>query len=179
MFLLKMAANGKSVTSISGYVSAIEFVFKWLLIGDLKNDKQMIDVKKFIEKTCPRKSNKKQPIGVTEIRKIWDKLLADYGTVENVPVLKLRTFVMTVVQHSSFCRFSDIATLKLDDVVYSMDHYVLNIRYSKTDQTGVGQVAYVPKNTHEYRCPHMLMSLFLHKVHDDPDPDVYLFPPLK
>jgi hypothetical protein len=25
----------------------------------------------------------------------------------------------------------------------------------------------------------MLMSLFLHKVHDDPDPDVYLFPPLK
>jgi site-specific recombinase XerD len=179
MFILKMASEGKSVTSVNGYISAIEFVFKWFLICDLQSDTQLKDVKRFVEKSCPRRSNKKHALGVAEIRKMWDTLLSQYGNIENVPDLRLRTFVMTVVQHSSFCRFSDISSLKLNDLVFSMDYYTVNIRCSKTDQAGLGQVAYIPKNDNLYRCPHMLMSLFIHKIHHDPDPDVYLFPPLK
>jgi site-specific recombinase XerD len=178
-FVLKMAAEGKSVGSINGYITAIEFTFRWFLLTDLKSDPHMADIKKFVEKTCPKTTNKKQALSVAEIRKIWDKLLHEFGALENIPLLKLRTFTMTVIQHASFCRFSDISHLKLDDVVYNFDHYTVNIRYSKTDQEGRGQVAYIPKNENQLRCPHMLMSLFIHKIHNDPDPDVYLFPPLK
>jgi site-specific recombinase XerD len=145
MFLLKMALEGKSVTTINGYLTAVEFAFKWFLICDLQSDPQLVDVKRFVEKSCPRRSNKKHALGVAEIRKIWEKLLSQYDDIENVPALRLRTFVMTVIQHSSFCRFSDISSLKLDDLVYSMDYYSINIRYSKTDQVGTGQVAYIPK----------------------------------
>jgi hypothetical protein len=154
-------------------------VYRWFLIDNLLEDQNIIDVRRFLSKTCPKVCNRKDALGIVQIRKIWDAIDREYPDLDKVPAVTLRTFVMTVIQYASFCRYSDIAELRLDDVVYHMDYFQLNIRFSKTDQAGAGQTAFVPRNGHSVRCPHKLMCLFLHKMHNDPNPDVYLFPPLE
>jgi hypothetical protein len=178
-YLLDLAAKGKSIGVIESTLKSITFIYRWFLVQDLGPDPYLQDVMRFLTKTCPKTCNRKAALGVSEIRKIWDKLETEFSVIENVPLVQLRSFVFMVTQHASFCRFSDLAVLKLDDIVFNADYFELNIRFSKTDQAGHGQAAYVPRNVNTYHCPHKLMCLFLHKVHADPDPDVYLFPPLE
>jgi hypothetical protein len=176
IYLLELAAKGKSIGVINRTVTALAFMFKWLLLGDISNDYHLSEIVKFLSKTCPKLCNIKQAIGVKEIRKIWDGLLDKFGDITHVPDVTFRTFVMLVTQHASFCRYSDIAPVKLDDLLFDIDYFTINIRCSKTDQGGHGQIAYVPSNDNRSRCPHKLMCLYLHKFHRDPDPDAYLFP---
>jgi hypothetical protein len=128
------------------------------------------------------RSNKKDALGSTEIRKIWDSIDRKSGDVTKLNRSELRTFVMAVFQHKTFCRFNDISVVKLDDIVHDVDYFTVKISCSKTDQAGKGQVAYVPKSASPIRDPHMLMCLYLSTMGFDDVPDgevVYLFPPLK
>jgi len=105
-----------------------------------------------------------------------------YGNVANFPVDKLRTFVLAVFQHQTFCRFSDVAKITLADVFHDVDYFKVHIRMSKTDQGGDGQWVLVPKSDSPFRNAHMLLCLYIHRMgFDSTDPTVsmYLFPPLK
>jgi hypothetical protein len=96
-----------------------------------------------------------------------------------VPLVQLRTFVLAVIQYSSFCRFSDLAVVKLTDVIFELDYFKIVIQYSKTDQAGHGQEAYVLKSVDTVRDPHMLMCLYLQRLDTYNIDDLYLFPPLR
>ena len=109
---------------------------------------------------------------------MWDKLESTKG-IANLTNLELHTFVMAVMQHASFCRFADVAQLKLSDLFYDLDYFKVNIWYSKTDQQGVGQAAFIPRLDSGIRDPHNLMCLYLSKMHSNQDDLVFLFPPLK
>ena len=50
---------------------------------------------------------------------------------------------MTVFQHVSFCRFSDLRSLRLADVLHEVDYFKIHVRYSKTDQAGLGQTVFI------------------------------------
>ncbi len=54
-------------------------------------------LKKFAEKACTKKSNKKLPFGSAEIRKIWDRIDAEKGGVQNLNFKDLRTFMISVL----------------------------------------------------------------------------------
>jgi hypothetical protein len=141
-----------------------------------------MDVKKFMEKDCHHTANKKDALGSAEIRKIWDSIDQKHENVQNLNRSELRTFVMAVFQHKTFCRFSDLSVVKLDDILYDVDYFSVKIRCSKTDQGGKGQMVFMPKASSNLRDPHMLMCLYLHTMGFDDIPDgesVYLFPPLK
>jgi hypothetical protein len=87
---------------------------------------------------------------------------------------------MIVLQHATFCRFSDVRQLKLSDLIHEVDYFEIKIRYSKTDQAGVGQTVYLPKTKHTDHNAHMLMCLYLEKIGTlNNDQDCYLFPPLQ
>ena len=89
---------------------------------------------------------------------------------------------MTVFQHVSFCRFSDLRSLRLADVLHEVDYFKIHVRYSKTDQAGLGQTVFIPKLDSVHKDPHMLMCLYLHRLDEksaDAPGDMYLFPPLK
>jgi hypothetical protein len=132
----------------------------------------------FVAKVCPKNSNLKQPFGSFEVRKMWNYIEKKYPALSRVPIVTLRTFVLAVVQYHSFCRFSDLAVVKLSDVVFDVDYFKIVIEYSKTDQAGAGQNAYVLKSADKLRNPHMLMCLYLRELDSYDVPDLFLFPPL-
>jgi len=179
--MLHAAQKGKSYGGIQRFMSALSFLYRFFLVNN-SIENEVLDVKKFMEKVCHHSKNTKDALGSEEIRKIWDKIDEKHGSIQNLNRTELRTFVMAVFQHKTFCRFNDVSVVKLDDILYNVDYFSVKICCSKTDQGGKGQMVFVPKASSVLRDPHMLMSLYLHTMGFDEVPDgeaVYLFPPLK
>jgi hypothetical protein len=179
LYLLHIAQNGKSFGSVQRFLSALSFVLRFFGAADIVRDPIVYELKRFLAKVCPHIANKKQPFGSAEVRALWDRIDAA-GGLQTLSVTELRTFVMTVTQHATFCRFSDLSNVKLDDLIFELDYVKINIRYSKTDQAGVGQSVFVPKNQNCTHDAHMLLCLYLTTLPtDSTEPDtMYLFPPL-
>jgi hypothetical protein len=178
IFLLVLAQNGKSVAAIDNIMNSVSFCFKFLLLEDVMANKLVAPIKIFVDKVCPRKTNLKTPFAHREVRKLWDFIERTYVNLSKVPLVILRTFVMAVIQYASFCRFSDLAVVKLSDIVFDLDYFKIVIQYSKTDQGGAGQDAYVLKSVDNHRDPHMLMCLYMQRLDSYNVDDLYLFPPL-
>ena len=179
IYLLTVAQSGSSVGCIETIVLAMNFLYRFFLIGATIVDISVSAVLKFLEKTCPRNVHLRWGFGSVEVRKMWDTLEKRYNGIENLPLAQLHTFVMAVIQHASLCRFSDIAQLKLPDLFYDLDYLKIHIQLSKTNQNGIGQVAFIPKLSSSVRDPHSLMCLYLLVMHEKQNESVFLFPPLK
>lgn len=178
-FLLMLGQSGKSYGSINATLAALTFLYKFFLVNFSLSLDTIPNILKFLQKACTTVKNVKNPLGSKEIRLIWDALDKKYKNIADIPLLELRSFVMTVFQHSTFCRFSDLAPLKLEDLSYDLDYFTVTIKSSKTDQSGQGQMAYLSVSTTGFRSPHNLMCLYIHRVHTEQDENAYLFPPLK
>jgi site-specific recombinase XerD len=181
LFLLHMAQKGKSYGYIERFLSALSFLYRFFLVHKTI-EQEVLDVKRFMEKVCPHVSKKKAEFGSMEVRQCWDKIDSKSGGIQNLSKLELRTFVMAVFQHKTFCRFNDISKIKLEDIIYHLDYFSVRICCSKTDQGGKGQSVFLAKSESVVRDPHMLMCLYLKTMGFDEVPDgeaVYLFPPLK
>jgi hypothetical protein len=178
VFLLGLAQKNFSVTAIESKLNGISFCLRFFMVRDITKDVIIEPVKKFVLKVCPKVTNLKKPFGSVEIRKCWEVLERSYANIFDVPLYELRTFVLTVIQYHSFCRFSDLAVVSLSDVVFNLDYFIVKIQYSKTDQDGKGQEAFILKSVDGVRDPHMLMCLYLQRLDSYDMNDLYLFPPL-
>lgn len=181
LFLLHSAQAGKSIGYIERFTSALAFYSRFFLIS-YGIDPTVSQVLKFLEKVCPKNTNVKEGFGALEVRKLWDSIDNTYGGVLKLTKIELRTFVMAIFQHKTFCRFSDIAGITLDDVIYNMDYFKVKISCSKTDQAGRGQEVFVVKSASLLRDPHQLMCVYLSAMGFEdfpPEEQVFLFPPLK
>ena len=178
-FLLSLGQNGRSIGAVEAVVLSLNFIYKFYLVNASIVDITVTQVLKFLNKACTKIVNVKNSFGSKEIRLLWDALDKKYVEINKIPLCELRTFVMTVFQHATFCRFSDIAPLKLSDITFHLDYFTVHIRCSKTDQTGDGQWAYVSASGSGNRDPHKLMCLFIHIVHSKQEDDAFLFPPLR
>jgi hypothetical protein len=74
---------------------------------------------------------KKQPFGSAEVSVLWDKIDAA-GGLEILSQVELCTFVMTMIQHATFCRFSDVQNLRLSDLIFELDYLKMLVRYYQT-----------------------------------------------
>jgi len=157
-------------------------VLKFYDVRNYVDDPMIKIMKKFAYKACKHQSNVKQPFGSAEVRAIWNALESTYGNVQNFPLDKLRTFVLAVFQHQTFCRFSDVSKITLDDILHDVDFFKVHIKLSKTDQGGEGQWVLLPKSDSPFRNAHMLLCLYIHRMGFDTQNSsttMYLFPPLK
>jgi hypothetical protein len=182
LFLLNQIQDGVLYGTIGNFLDGLAFVLRFYDVNNFALDPMVSTMKKFALKACKHQSNVKQPFGSAEVRAIWNALDEKYGNVANFPLDKLRTFVLAVFQHQTFCRFSDVAKITLADVFHDVDYFKVHIRMSKTDQGGDGQWVLVPKSDSPFRNAHMLLCLYIHRMgFDSTDPTVsmYLFPPLK
>ncbi len=180
VYLLQLAQKPVTYSVILATLKALSFMYRFYNSRDFTVDPLVTDVKKFLEKVCVTKSNKKSAFGSEQIRKIWDNI-DKTGGIENLSLLDLRTFVISVFQHATFCHFSDIVRVTIDDLLFDVDYFKVHINYSKTDQTGKGQFVYVPRKSSTERSPHMLMCLYIHKIglgHSTPGTLEYIFPPI-
>jgi len=182
LYMLHAAQSGKSKGFFDSFLSSWSFVSRFFLCTDYTKHNSVREVKKFTEKACSKKSNKKLPFGAPEVRKIWDKIDTEIGGVAKLKTKDFRTFMLAVFQHKTFCRFSDLKNLKLEDVFHNVDYFKIHVKFSKTDQQGNGQWLFLEKESSVFRDPHMLMCLYIHHLELDsslPSPHMYLFPPLK
>jgi site-specific recombinase XerD len=179
VFLLTLAQNGKSINSVDSILASISFCYRFYLLRDITRDAMLAATKKFVGKVCPKVTNLKAPFGSYEVRKMWNALESKYDNICDLPFAELRTFVLAVVQYSSLCRFSDLAVVKLEDVVFQLDYFKICIQYSKTDQKGSGQNAFVLKSVDSVRDAHMLMCIYLQRLDTFNVQNLYLFPPLQ
>jgi hypothetical protein len=173
--MLYIAQQGKSFGTVQRFLNAYSFLLRFFGSPDIVSDPSVYELKRFLAKVCPHVANKKLPFGSAEVRALWDSIEAT-GGIERLSKLEFRTFVMAVNQHATFCRFSDLQNVKITDLLFELDYFKINIQYSKTDQAGVGQYVYVPKNQCA-RDAHMLLCLYLSDI-DTTDDTMYLFPPL-
>ena len=181
LYSLHLAQRGKTFGSVEAFLSALAFFFKFYYVRDFVQDPMINTMKKFLAKVCAHGNNRKEAFGSTQVRLLWNQIDQN-GGIHNIPLLELRTFVMTIFQHVTFCRFSDLSNLRLKDVLHEVDYFTVHIRYSKTDQAGVGQTVFIPKLDSVHQDPHMLMCLYLHKLDEKSiqgPGEMYLFPPLK
>jgi site-specific recombinase XerD len=180
LYLLHLAQANYSYTNVQHKLTAISFLFRFFLVPDPTTDQMVKDVLKFVSKVTSHVDRKKCGFGSAEVRKLWDKLESKYGNIEAMPLVELRTFVMIVTQHATLCRYSDIQNVKLSDVLHEVDYFEIHIGYSKTDQSGIGQIALLPRAPNVFRDPHQLMCCYLHRLDAvNVSPDCYLFPPLR
>jgi len=181
LYMLKAAQSGKSVSYFDNFLKAWSFIAKFFMCTDYTQDPTVTVMKIFTQKTCNRKTNKKHPFGAAEVRKIWNKI-DENGGIEKLDFKDFRTFMMAVFQHRTFCRFSDLKGITLEDVFFNADYFKIHVKFTKTDQQGGGQWLFLPKECTEYRDAHMLMCLYVHHLDLEvnvPSPHVYLFPPLE
>jgi hypothetical protein len=178
VFLLSIAQKGKTMAALDKLCNSIGFTLRFFRFEDFTQSDSVQPIKKFLSKVCPRKANLKAPFGSVEIRKLWDRIERKYPGLSQIPFVELRTFVLAVMQYSTFCRFSDLAVVKLSDVVHEFDYFKIVIQYSKTDQAGTGQDVFLLKTVDRLRNPHMLMCLYLQKLDSYDVQDLYLFPPV-
>jgi len=178
--MLTLSRDGKSFGVVDSFLSGIAFVYRFYLMKNYAEEKPVRDVRKFVEKICEHRANKKGPFGAAEVRIMFDHLISKYASLENVPLPEFRTFCLSVFQHKSFCRFSDLQKIKLSDVFFDADYFKIKIQYSKTDQAGRGSWAFVPKTPGGFLDPHMLLCIYFHRMpFEKHKEEVYLFPPLK
>jgi hypothetical protein len=181
LFLLKESQDGKSTGVIESFLDAYSFVVKFFGMQNHADVQCVTDVKKFIEKVTVRNSRTRAAFGSAEVRLLWDRLEQKNGPIENWSKIQLRTFTMAVFQHRTFCRFSDLEKIRLDDVLFDADYFKILIRCSKTDQSGKGSYVYVTKKCTGFRDAHMLMCVYIQKMdfNNVTGTEIYLFPPLK
>jgi hypothetical protein len=178
LYVLGLAQKGITVAALDNKCNSVSFCFRFFMLRDISADPVTEPIKRFALKVCPKSNNVKSPFGLTEVRKIWNYIENKYNNLSQVPIFELRTLVLAVTQYESFCRFSDLAVVKLTDVVFDIDYFKIVIQYSKTDQNGSGQDVYILKSVDRLRDPHMLMCLYLHRLDSYDVNDLFLFPPL-
>lgn len=181
VFMLWCARNGKTATAINGYLEGIAFLYRFYLVPQITDMPVIHQLKRFVGKVCGYPKKRKDAFGAAEVRRIWDEIDVQ-GGLQALDSVQLRTFMMAVFQHATFCRFSDLKGLQLDDLIFQTDMFKIHVGYSKTDQEGRGQWLIMPKSSSPYRDPHMLMCVYLHRLKlDSSQPaaqPLYLFPPL-
>jgi hypothetical protein len=182
LFLLTLVQEGGTYGMIEASLDGLSFVYRFFNMQNFVLDPMVADVKKFAMKSCEHQSNSKKGFGSAEVRAMWDALDEKFGGVQYLSKSDLRTFMIAVFQHQTFCRYSDLSHIRLSDVFHDIDYFKIHIRYSKTDQGGEGQYVFLPKSATAFRNPHMLMCLYIYRMGFESAsalPKVYLFPPLK
>jgi len=178
LFLLHVAQEGKSFGTVTSIVDAVSFVYRFYLMTNHALHCSVADTKKFLEKVCVHQQNKKAAFDSADIRKLWDSMFLKYNSLSDIPLPELRSFVLCVFQHSTFCRYSDAKNITLDDIVYDADYFKICIQKSKTDQAGHGDFVFLPKQKLGFADPHMLLCLWIKSLDSPADATCYLFPPL-
>ena len=172
-YLMYMINNDATVDKINNFFNALKFIISFL---DLKIviSKPVFDIKRFALKVCGIAKISRKVFASTEISELWNRFFEKFNDMTKA---QIRTFVLIVTLHSTFCRFDCISNVKLHHIVFHEDYIKIIIPFSKTDVNGHGDCVYIPNNGNS-RNPHKLLCLYLN-VMDFEDENFFLFPSLE
>lgn len=88
-----------------------------------------------------------------------------------------RDLSMLTLAFAGFLRFSELASLRLEDLVFKPDHLELRIKRSKTDQEGKGETVFVSKGVSQ-ACPLLQLERYLDLAKISRSDSNFVFRPL-
>jgi hypothetical protein len=181
LFLIHEAQQAKTFGTIESFFDAYAFLAKIFRMENVTKDSVVEDVKKFVSKITVHKSNKKLSFGFKEVKILWNGMTKMYGELETWSKLNVRTFMLAIFQHKTFCRFSDVQKIKIDDVMFCNGYFKILISHSKTDQSGKGDYVFLAKNENCNMDAHLLFCKYIQIMgfNEIDAKNLYLFPPLK
>jgi integrase len=164
LFLLDELKKGTTVSVIKSTVDAYSFVVKFFGELNVSESRAVHDILKFIEKVGKRNSNKKCAFGEAELLTTYRYYVKKFGPFENWPLLESRTFMLALVQTVTFCRYSEIQNVEVNDIQFDTDYFKILIKKSKTDQQSRGEYVYIPKMLGTPIDGHMMFCLYLKRL---------------
>lgn len=101
---------------------------------------------------------------------ILSKLPENTNTSDPENVRRMALYSLSFI---GFLRISEALSLTGSDITYDADGLTLNIKKSKTDQTGHGSICYIKKNNHKFDAIYWLAIMEEHGLVKN---DILLFP---
>ena len=121
------------------------------------------------KRTCKKPVQKKEPITIAEIKKIYYV----FGG-RSCSLLNLRTIAIILIGFSGFMRYSEISDLKRCDFKFQDTHMEIFIGKSKTDMYRDGQCVFIARTNSEL-CPVSLIRLWFQRANIKDDSEEYIF----
>ena len=162
LFLLKEGNSGKSIGSLKYFIAILDFFCKIFGYGTVGAEKTVKNTLKFLEKMCKKVTRYRKPLTNDILEKLFENI-DKKGGIEKLEFIQLRTLIMITVCYYSLMRFDDIRNIELSDIIRESNFFKFNINYSKTDQAGNGQSAYVISTDTKYD-PYFLVKDYLKKL---------------
>lgn len=146
-FLSYQAKQNKTVSTIDRDYSAIKYDMKINNISLSEKEKNNIDkvVKGIKNSKAGTKKNKKKALTGDLLKMLIIKNESDTLRAK-------RDKAILLVGFSTMCRRSELTELQINDITETATGYYINIRKSKTDQTGKGFIKYIERTNTMY-CP--------------------------
>lgn len=165
VFITYQAKNGISLNTLKSYITGISFYFR---SNDFPNLTLTNDFKKFkagLERAFKddNSPNAKLPFKIEYFIRLLE--LYDMSQIENARLM----FCMTL-SFFAFLRISELYSLRKSDIIFDAprNKLIINIRYSKTDQTGHGITTYLYNNNHKIYHPINFIGFNYNLKDDDP-----------
>ena len=156
-------------------ISSVYYAIKWVHgINDLVDPTENGFVKNMLEAA---KRLKSQPVKRNDVI-TSDMLVAlcDQYT-GNFALTDIRDLTMILMCYTGFLRFDETSKLKCNDVTFHDDHFILNIKSSKTDQFRSGNKVMVAKG-HTSACAYAMLTRYISLASIDLTSTDFLFKPM-
>lgn len=174
-FLTELVTNKRS----SSVIDSFYFSIKWHhSVASCSANPCDSAISKMTYEGCKRISGQavqqKQPITVDILKKIVDK----YSDPDVNDLKNLRLCVMCVLGFSGFFRYSELSSIRMNDITFNIDHVCIKVRSSKTDQLQSGTDVVIAK-TGTKLCPVSWLQKYIHVAGLAASSDDFLFSKLR
>lgn len=172
LFLLNEAEKGKSYLVLEKIITSLNFVCDFLHY-DIICSKKLCRLKRHLKKVAKPKKSLRKGFQYKQLLNLW-KSVHFFG-FKNLTFVEIRIFVMIIIMYFTASRFNCMSNVKLSNVTYDNEFIKIVVPVSKTDQSGEGQIVYVPHT--QFYDPHKMLCNYI-RILNAAD-DSFLFPSLK
>ena len=168
LYLVNLIQNGESFAVIKNTFYAIKFFHNLGNWKDPCESSLCTNILEAAKRISSKTTNKKQPISVDDLQKIFELCNGLEGSL-----LELRNLCFIILSFVGFLRFSEVSALKKGNISFHETHMTLFIERSKTDVYRDGNKLYIAKTGSDL-CPVSILKLYLEKAKISSDED-YIF----
>lgn len=170
LFLTKLISDEKSKNVVLPTVYSIKY-FHELKGYDFNVSAPYIKNLMEVAKRRSAPTNKKDPIGLDDLKKICEKYHYSDELADQ------RDLAMMVLAFAGFLRFDDLANLRTKNIFFRGDHIEIKLEKAKTDQYREGNLVSISKGE-TILCPLLRLETYLKLGNIDLNEDKFLFRPL-
>ena len=168
LYILHKMQAGHSLPTIYATFFAIKFYHTLLLNTDPCQHSLVKNMFEAAKRLSNHKTKKKQALRPNELKQIYDHLAANQSSLENLRLLNI-----CLIAFTDFMRFSEVASIKGYDIIFTETYTKIFIEKSKTDIYREGAWVYISRSHN--MCPVKHLEDYLRLVNINISSSQYIF----